>query len=90
MKGKIIIDITKTGVFSLDMRVDEMSVFDELCIVDALVEAFDCDEDERKLIGGCILMGGLKQMGMTAVRVDVPEKLADILRKKHNEENRDC
>ena len=86
MKGKIIIDVTSPGVFSIEMRVDEISGFDELCIVDALVEAFDCDEKERELIGGCILLGGLKQLGVTAVRVDVPNELANRLRKKNDEE----
>ena len=86
MKGKIIIDVKETGAFAFDMRVNDVTKLDKLLLFDAMAEAFNFSEADREVVGGLILLGGLREMGVGAMRMEVPDWLADRLRRKQDEE----
>lgn len=91
MKGKIEILIKNSNTITIMGDVDELDGTGKLMVFEALRDALELDEIDRKIIGTVIYAGGIEAMGgPVAQTVRIPREMLaviDIMKKKKEKQN---
>ena len=87
MRAKVIIEAFERGAFSLDVDISGCTNLDRHMMVDALVEALDFNELDRKILGAVIAEGGFKAARKDAMtKVIMSDELSELIRKRRGNE----
>ena len=82
MNGKVVIEITEVGQFTLDVRVKQPSKLGWLCIFDGLIESMKLSDMDRMMFGLTIAAGGMKTIsGRAPDMVEMSTEVVDRLKK---------
>ena len=82
MEGTIKIEALKGVGLSVEMDVRNVSRLDMMACFDALADGFRLKEDDKKIMGAFIAMGGVKAIpGALAAKVEVDKEMFELFKK---------